>query len=474
MKRFLLLLLFAIATALQGYAQQIPVDFDERVDLMSVVFHLAGNKEYNRCAMTDYTNEMDQYFSAFKDHKVVELAREYAQISVSYDAVASYALHLKMPASPQTDFTIDDQFQEGVDESFERWSDSQKQEFLAPLSDFYRQSNFHQWYERSASLREKAIKIFEENINQNIDWKWFDQFFGKREGSSFNIVLSFLVWPNNYGCSTPLKNGDVHISPVIGCPDPSEKNNRAYIQTYLPIVIHECCHSYCNPLISQYWKQMESKSAKVYAEKADVMERMAYGHPTYMMNETFVRSCVIRYVADHNRNANLDELINNESEFILTRTMVESLGTYQTQRSKYADINSYMPQLVKDINHFSLRKYKKAQIDYRKKCAKIVSCSIKNGDKNYPSGKSTLIITFDKPMQPGVALGFSDSGGEFLNLDGSVRDAVSWSDDQKTITIKLDLKANTHYAFSIMGEKFLTQDGHNAGETQYIDFWTKE
>ena len=119
------------------------------------------------------------------------------------------------------------------------------------------------------------------------------------------------------------------------------------------------------------------------------------------------------------------------------------------------------------------KKHKTEQKNILKNCAHVVKCNIKNGDKNYPSGKSALVITFDKSMQPGVALGFSDSGGEFLNLDESVRDAVSWSDDQKTITIKLDLKANTHYAFSIMGEKFLTQDGHNAGETQYIDFWTK-
>ena len=47
---------------------------DERVELLSIVFRLAGNSEYNMNLLPAYTVEIDRYFAPYKDHPAVVAA----------------------------------------------------------------------------------------------------------------------------------------------------------------------------------------------------------------------------------------------------------------------------------------------------------------------------------------------------------------------------------------------------------------
>ena len=476
MKKATLTLILLAFIPLFGLSQtEIPVSFDERTDLMSVVFRLAGCEEYNDCRMKDYAAAVDSCFAPFKDHEVIALAKEYHETAVSYDAVVSYALHLVLPTDNQGLISIDAGFKEGGDTSFDRWTEQQKQDFLEPLSDFYHKSHFHEWYESTLPIRNQATETFNKDIRPALDFTWFDTFFGPCKNADLRIYLSILVGPGNYGCSSQRIDGQNVFSPVIGCARPDSLGNVYYqIKAVLPVVIHEFCHAYCNPLNEKYWGKMEKKADKVFELKKEELKRQAYGSTLIMMNETFVRSCVIRYTLSHNSNADINKLISDERNFLLTRTMVESLAQYEKQRDIYPDIESYMPQLIKDINGFNVRKYKKELKAYQKQCAHVVSCSIKDGSTDIPAGKTAMTITFDKPMQNSIALGYGNDGGSFPDFAGPLKESFSWSEDQKTITVLLDLKPETHYSFSILGDLFYTVDGYQTVGTHFISFSTKK
>jgi len=51
---------------------------DPRVELLSIVFRLAGNSEYNMSPLKTYTADIDAYFSPYKEHPAVALARKLA------------------------------------------------------------------------------------------------------------------------------------------------------------------------------------------------------------------------------------------------------------------------------------------------------------------------------------------------------------------------------------------------------------
>ena len=69
---------------------------DPGIEIVSIIFHLAGNPEYNRICMDSYAQDIEEHFGKFRDHEAVELARQLRQShGVSYDAPMSLAVHLK-------------------------------------------------------------------------------------------------------------------------------------------------------------------------------------------------------------------------------------------------------------------------------------------------------------------------------------------------------------------------------------------
>ncbi len=446
MKKTLTVLLCAVFSALTSFAQNpVPAHFDECVELMATVWRLSGAEEYNRCRVPQYAHEVDSVFGPYKDHPVVQLARQYQNESgISYDAVASYGLHLTLNANGAV--VLDDSFLEGSDNSFDRWSEQQKKEFLEPLNDFYRKSHFHDWYLQQDILFDEVEEAFEA-INQQIDYDWFNGYFGAESGSTFRINA---------------------LSPVIGCCQVDDSGNISYnANTVLPVVIHEFCHHYCNPLNSQFWSLMDASAEKVFKEREEQLRQSAYISALIMMNETFVRASVIRYMKVHYPHIEESALVKEEERqgFILTQTLCDALKQYEQQRDKYAKMSDFMPVYAKMVNDFDLKQYKKRQKELAKKNA-TYKVNIKDGAKNIPSGPFTLVIKFSKPMVNSIALHNSTSGADFPPFK-----SYAWRDD-KTLEVIFSLEPSHQYGFVVMGTEFPTKDGHSAGKNTEITFTT--
>ena len=83
-------------TAARQDRTKLKVAIDPRVELMGVIFHLAGNPEYNRCRSKPYMNNLNEHFAAHHDHPVVKMAGKLRKTrGVSYDAVMGMAAHIK-------------------------------------------------------------------------------------------------------------------------------------------------------------------------------------------------------------------------------------------------------------------------------------------------------------------------------------------------------------------------------------------
>lgn len=469
MKNRLFLLILGFILTLSTFAQEpVKAHFDECLDLMSVVWKLTGSSEYNLCLAEQYSNEVDNTFGAFRAHPVVQLAQQYrSQSGISYDAVAAYGLHLTLNESNEIVFR--DIYLEGSDDSFDRWSETQKKNFLKPLNDFYRESRFHDWYTKQQATYAQVESAFE-NINNLVDYSWFSDFFGPQKGSEFHVILSLLVGPNNYGCSAKLKDGSNILNPVIGCCRIDDKGNIDFNEEgVLPIIIHEFCHHYCNPLNLQYWSLMSKTAQEIFLFKKDELQRAAYGSALTMMNETFVRASVIRYMKTHYPTVNDIELIRNEEQkgFVLTQTVCDALKQYEQKRSQYTTMPDYMPVLAEAINNFNIKDYKKTQKEYAKHLASY-KVNVKDGAKGIRSGEFVVEIAFSKPMVDGIALGGSQRDCGLPEFKG-----YRWSDDQKTIYITFLLKPNKTYGFRVLGTLFHTLDGYTAKGDTDICFSTK-
>ena len=90
--------LFAVLIASPAYAQGPVVGTDPRVELLTVVFRLAGSDEYGQCRLPAYAAAVDAWFAGVREHAAVaEAKRLRAAQGVGYDAVMSFAVHVGPP-----------------------------------------------------------------------------------------------------------------------------------------------------------------------------------------------------------------------------------------------------------------------------------------------------------------------------------------------------------------------------------------
>lgn len=126
---------------------------DPRVELLSLVFRLAGNPEYTRGQVASYAKDADEHFDVVKDHAVVRLARRLrAERGVSFDAVMAMAVHVddaaklgeRVPFDPRP-ATLD-----------ARWQPDDARAFLAALTKFSEESSFDEFVKRHDALYRMA------------------------------------------------------------------------------------------------------------------------------------------------------------------------------------------------------------------------------------------------------------------------------------------------------------------------------
>lgn len=325
--------------------------FSETVELMGLIWRLAGSNEYNQCNVNTVVSSLNQHFASMKNHQAVTLAKQYSQQGVSYDAVTGYANQLIFDEEGKIIFDPD--YLAGSNSSFDdRWSNQQKNNMLAAVNDFYEVSNFHEWFISTQTEQEQAIASFKDVCN--LDYTWFDSFYGKNDKIASRIILSFMIGNHNNGISLKRKDGTFLLTPVLGCL--SQNYGTVRFGGDMNLIVHEFSHPYCNPLIEANWSSISTKANAVYNRVSSIMQNQAYSNAKTMMCETLVRSSAIRYMISHNQKNLVNMTLAREESngFMMVRSLVDTLEKREQEASKYATLADFMPELIDAINNFDL------------------------------------------------------------------------------------------------------------------------
>lgn len=323
--------------------------FSETVELMGLVFRLAGAEEYNQCQVSTVVNSLNKHFASMKNHQAVKLARQYRQQGIAYDAVTGYANQLIF--DEEGNIVFDTDYLQGSNSGFDnRWNNQQKNNMLEAINDFYKTSDFHDWFVSTQEEQEQAIASFKSVCN--LDYTWFDSFYGKNDKVSSRIILSFMIGNSNNGISLKRKDGTLLLTPVLGCL--SQNNGSIRFGGDMNLIVHEFSHPYCNPLIEANWSSISTKANEVYSRVSSIMQEQAYSNAMTMMCETLVRSSTVRYMISHNQKNLVNQILALEESrgFMMVRTLVKTLEKREQEASKYPTLADFMPVLIEAINSF--------------------------------------------------------------------------------------------------------------------------
>ena len=328
------------------------VRVDPRVELISIIFRLAGNPEYNRARIDSYARDVDKHFLPFKNHPVIELARKLrATRGVSYDAPMSLAVHLtdafsleeKIPFEPHP---------VGLDG---RWRLAEVREFLKQARRFVRDTSFSEFIDAHQPLYDQTTQRMKATMARYGHLDWFDQFFGKSAGADFHVILGMLNGGNCYGpkLSTPEKQELYCILGVWSC---DKSGIPKFPKTVMPTVVHEFNHSYVNPLAAKHVKDFEKSGRKIFPAVKETMARQAYASWETVTHESIVRACVVHYrLAFEGPLAALSEISQQHARgFVWVGRLSGLLADYEQNRDDYPTFEAFMPRIVKFFDEYAV------------------------------------------------------------------------------------------------------------------------
>jgi hypothetical protein len=434
---------------------------DERVELFSIVFRLAGNPEYNKNTLPSYSADIDRYFAPYKDHPAIRMARALTRKNgVSFDAVMSMAISLSPPPElkPLVAFT--------PEVPDKRWGVADADKFLPLLRDFYRDSKFAEFYAAHRPMYRLAETRFATTLD-SVDFGWYPRFYGKAPELTYHLILGMNNGGGNYGPRLVRPDGSTELFSIIGCWTHDDAGNPTYPpdQGYLSTIIHEFNHSFVNPAVDEHWSAF-SGAEQVHTAVADKMRRMDYGSAETMVYESLVRAAVIVYFQDAGEDSHLNlKRIREEQRngFFWMDELVELLKQYKAQRAQYPTFSSYMPQVALFYRNLAPRAAAKS--------AHVVSMEpFANHSQNVDASVQMIEIVVDKPLDPGAgySINYGPGGSEHFAIAGK----PTFNDSGLHILLPVQLKSNQTYSFVLTPALYTTRDGYPL-ESYTVEFKTK-
>ncbi len=389
------------ALAPPGLAQQspdpsVPVRVDERVELMSIVFRLAGAGEYTMApGLASYVKEVDAHFGPFKDHAAIKLAaRLRAERGIGFDAVASYAVHLR--GGPQLEPKIP--FDDPKSDLESRWSPEAAAEFLTALQQFADDTKAFEFFEDHREFYVAAAQRLETEIARRPYRQWLDGFFGGSAEAEFTGIVGLLNGGGNYGMKVVHPDGRLEILPIIGASRFDAAGLPIFNSNDAGTVAHEFCHSFCNPLVDRFADQLVPAGDKIFPFRETLMRPQAYSGGRTMLYESLVRACTHRFLCAHgNEREAAGDLQQEVSRgFLWTPALSALLHEYETSRDKYPTLESFMPRIVEFFDKLAgTIEERVAQLPH------VVRMTPPNGAVDVDPALAQITIEFDRPMKPG-------------------------------------------------------------------------
>ncbi len=425
---------------------------DPRVELMSIIFRLAGHPEYNMPnSQSAYSTAVEEQFGGFRDHAVVKLARELrARRGVSYDAVMSMAVHLTDTRELKERVPFDlpparlDQ----------RWHAAEAREFLERAREFVAESKFNDFCTAQRKLYSAAGKRLTKKLSERGYLKWFDKFFGARPGAEFHVFVGLLNGGGNYGVGIRYPDGREEITPVIGVSEFDDEGVPEFGDGLVPTVVHEFCHSYTNPLVDTHFAALQPAAERIFAHCEDTMRDQAYGSAQTVLYESLVRACVVRYTHATDGASAAKRQIEAEHArgFEWIGELAERLAEYEVNRAKYPTLDAFMPRIVAFFNEYAPR-YEALQKD----APQVKSMTPVNGAQDVDPNLKEIRIEFDRPMRD-QSWSIVGGGPHFPELAGK----PAYDAARRVLTVPVRLKPGWSYEFWLNRNEyrgFVSEDG---------------
>lgn len=345
------IIVLVLTTFASAQSFTIKAKYDERVELMSILCHLAGYGEYNMNMGGDYIIDIDRYFSNVKNHPAVEMMVSLRNINgIGYDSPMFFAVYLD---KKEGSFVLpsDDVVPE------RRWNGVDLKHAIETINDFYVKSDFATFIEQHKAFYQTICDAYDSTIISKFNQNWYEQFYGVPPTDNFEVVIGFTCGGGNYGPSRQLPNSPRNVYAIVGYA--LDDNGRPYFEsepkTFINTLVHEFNHSFVNPLTADNSAQMEDTGKELMRFSENVMRKNAYSNWQTIINESIVRAAVVLYNIDNGASSDsVRQLVIDEmaTGFNWMPELVKCMQSYSKNRDKYTTFGTYYPVITASLKSY--------------------------------------------------------------------------------------------------------------------------
>jgi hypothetical protein len=423
---------------------QLHVTVDPRVELMSLLFRLAGNDEYNKAKVPSYTADVEKQFNPFRDHAAVKLAGKLRQSrGVSYNAPMGLALQWTDACEPQL-IVPPKAWPEAMDP---RWRLKDATNFSAAARQFVKDSGFKGFLEQHQALYDTTVSRMGALMDKEAHLEWFQPYFGERPQAGFTVALGLLNGPCNYGGESWDAAGNEELFCILGVWDTDKQGLPVFRKELMRTVVHEFCHPYANPIILRHKSELDTAGRKLFRPVADQMRSQAYREASSMLCESLVRASVVRYLRHYDgpKAAEREIRLQQRLGFLWMQELSDLLGQYEAERDRYPTLESFSPRLVAFFNDyakgFSAKTVAEAEQALDSRRPQVVSLTPTSGARNVDPALKAIQVVFDRPMNGESNIG--PGGPHFPEMTGQPH----YDEQRITWTLPVKLKPGWKYEF---------------------------
>ena len=469
-KKVFCVLSIAIFTNVIAVAEP-TIKVDERFELISIVFRLNGNQEYNVSSLEVYTKDIDKYFSRYKNHDLIKfLQKNWEKYGLGYNAAANASAVINIQNNRVTiDPDIDLKY---FYETDQRWNSEIFPDFIRLLDRFYRDSKFRSFFASHREFYAKAERNMEfTDIVRN--WDWLEKFFGKPIENPY-IIANMTNGRSNYVTQTKTKSGRQTNYAVVGCDDLNSRNEPVFDVDESNIV-HEFLHVLVNPLVDEYMEELIPVSKKIYPYVAKQLEKSGYKYKidTIMMYETFTR--LVTYMHPQlqvERRYGISE--DERAGFIWMRALVDFYESIPPAVDLFLNykFKDNMPQLVGFMKHVA-ENIEQYVADYNERFPFVKYVYPANNSKVGVVPGFAIIIKFSLPMRKDL-IGISNNSNDTTAVSIVPEAYGKHFIDDYTLSIPLKLKKGEKYSFKLLQSWFESVFAYKLRDDYTFTFYTNE
>src|SRR2546430_196203 len=194
----LTLLLFISSVPAAAQSKELRIGVDRRVELIAIIFKLAGSDEFNRTNLPQYSADIEQFFGPQRNHEAVTLARGLRdRYGVAQSRVMAIPIRLSDPPQLKERVPFD---------SVSGWPapPAEIRRFVEAARRFAIQARASEFFASHRTLYDSVNGRIRPPLERAVDLAWFAPYFGIKSDQIFVVVPLLVASEGNYGpCMQP-------------------------------------------------------------------------------------------------------------------------------------------------------------------------------------------------------------------------------------------------------------------------------